>query len=78
MKTLIDIDEQLLEDAMEITNARTKKETVHTALQELIRARYRQELISLKGSDLLELSLEELKGLRLRRTKKHRLNKKQC
>ena len=74
MKTLIDIDEQLLEEAMEITKAMTKKETVHTAL---IRARYRQELISLKGSDLLELSFEELKELRLRRTKKHRLNKKQ-
>ena len=77
MKTLIDIDEQLLEEAMEITKAMTKKETVHTALLELIRAHYRQELISLKGSDLLELSFEELKELRLRRTKKHRLNKKQ-
>ncbi len=75
MKTLVDIDDQLLKEAMEITQAKTKKETIHTALQELIRARYREELISLGGSDFLELSLDELKHLRLRRTEKHGLKK---
>ena len=42
MKTFVDIDEQLLEKAMKITNAKTKKETIHNALQELIRAQLRQ------------------------------------
>jgi len=32
MKTLVDIDEQLLKKAMEITRAKTKKETIHNAL----------------------------------------------
>ncbi len=71
MKTLVDIDEQLLEKAMEITNARTKKETIHNALQELVRSQLREELISLKGSNILDLTLEELKELRQKRTKKH-------
>jgi len=77
MKTLIDIDDQLLKKAMEITQAKTKKETIHTALQELVRARYREELISLGSSDFLELSLDELKRLRLRRTEKHGLKKEE-
>ncbi len=72
MKTLVDIDEQLLEKAMEITNARTKKETIHNALQELVRSQLREELISLKGSNILDLTLEELKELRQKRTKKHK------
>ncbi len=71
MKTLVDIDEQLLEKAMEMTNARTKKETIHNALQELVRSQLREELISLKGSNILDLTLEELKELRQKRTKKH-------
>ena len=72
MKNLVDIDEQLLEKAMKITNARTKKETIHNALQELVRSQLREELISLKGSNILDLTLEELKELRQKRTKKHK------
>ena len=74
MKTLIDIDEQLLEKAMEVTKAKTKKDTIHTALQELIRAHHRRELISLSGSEFLDLSLEELQESRRSRTSKHGLN----
>ena len=76
MKTLVDIDEQLLKKAMEITRTKIKKQTIHNALQELIRASYRQELISLRGSGLLDLTLEELKELRQRRTQKHSRNGK--
>ena len=74
MKTLIDIDEQLLSMAMELTKFRTKKQVVHAALEELIRARLRQELISLKGSGIIDLSLENLKELRRNRIQKHTKN----
>lgn len=70
MKTLVDIDEQLLKKAMEITNIRTKKQVIHTALEELVRARLRNELISLKGSGIVDMSLKELKNLRNKRIKK--------
>ena len=71
MKTLVDIDEELLDKAMKLTNTKTKKATIHTALQELVRSRRRQELISQMGSGMLDLSLEELEELRHSRPKKH-------
>lgn len=74
MKTLIDIDDDLPEKAMEISNSKTKKETIHTALQELIRAHHRKRLIPLSGSGSLALSLVELKQLRQGRNAKHGLN----
>jgi Arc/MetJ family transcription regulator len=70
MKTLVDIDTELLEKAMRLTGVKTKKETIHTALQELVRACQRQELISQKDSNLLDLTLDELSELRNRRTGK--------
>jgi len=36
MKTLVDIDEKLLNEALKITSARTKKEVVNLSLRELI------------------------------------------
>ncbi len=75
MKTLIDIDDQLLQKAMAITKAKTKKATIHTALQELIRTRLRQQLIRLKGSGIIDLNLHELKELRQKRIKKQTKNR---
>ena len=37
MRTNIDLDDSLLEEAFRLTNVRTKKELVNMALKELIR-----------------------------------------
>jgi len=71
LKTLVDIDELLLQKAMTLTGAKTKKETINAALQELVRLRLRQELISVRGSDILDMTLEELTKSRQKRTQKH-------
>ncbi len=71
MKTLVHIDEQLLKKAMVLSGAKTKDETIQMALKELIRAQQRRELISLRSSDLLDLSLDELYEVRHNRTRKH-------
>jgi Arc/MetJ family transcription regulator len=42
MRTTIDIDEKLVNAAMELTGARTKNEVVHLALQELVASRKKQ------------------------------------
>lgn len=49
MRTNIDIDDELMKQAMEFSKLKTKKQTVEAALQELIRKHAVQRLIALKG-----------------------------
>ncbi len=49
MRTNIVLDDDLVEMALEVTGARTKKEVVHLALQELIRSRRKKNLTDLAG-----------------------------
>ena len=71
MKTLVDIDEKILREAMKVSAAVTKKEAITLALQELIRSKLRLKLRGLAGSGLLDTRLPELKKLRNRRTAVH-------
>ena len=72
MKTLIDIDEDVLKKAMKISGARTKKETVHKALEELVKVGLRRQLKEMAGSGAVDLSLGELKKLRRKRAVLHK------
>jgi Arc/MetJ family transcription regulator len=49
MRTNIDIDDDLLEEAFSIAQVRTKKELIHEALRDLIRLRRRKDLTDLSG-----------------------------
>ena len=49
MRTNIDIDEELLRKAMEISGAKTKKAIVELALQEYINIMRRKYLVSMFG-----------------------------
>lgn len=49
MRTNIEIDDQLIEEAFKLTNVRTKKELVHLALEELIKAKKKKDLLDLAG-----------------------------
>jgi Arc/MetJ family transcription regulator len=65
MRTTLDIDAKLLEDAVAVTGARSKKEAVHIALEQLLRARRREELCRLIGSyDGFTLSIKKLEKMR--------------
>jgi len=64
MKTLVDIDERLLSEAMTLAAAPTKKETIRQALEELIRARRREDLKHMAGSGIVNLTHAELRRLR--------------
>ncbi len=72
MKTLADIDENILKKAMNISGASTKKETLMLALEELIKSRLRQQLKDKMGKEILDLTLTGLKKARQRRGKAHR------
>ena len=49
MRTNIDLDEQLLEQAFALTGVRTKKELVNLALKELVESRSPKNLLDLAG-----------------------------
>jgi Arc/MetJ family transcription regulator len=72
MRTLVDINENVLREAMEVSETTTKKETITLALEELIKLKFRQKLKSMAGSGIIETRLSDLKRLRQRREKGHR------
>jgi Arc/MetJ family transcription regulator len=73
MKTLVDINQNVLREAMELSETDTKKETITLALEELIKSRLRQRLKGMAGSGIVETGLSDLKRLRQRREKNHRI-----
>lgn len=50
MRTNIDIDDSLLEEAFSVSKVRTKKELIHEALREYIKLKKRKNLTELAGS----------------------------
>jgi len=67
MKTLVDINEDVLKEAMAVSETTTKKETITLALEELIKSRLRQRLKGMAGSGMIGTGLSDLKSLRQRR-----------
>ena len=49
MRTNIDIDDKLIQEAFSLCDVRTKKELVHLALQEFIKAKKKKDLLDLSG-----------------------------
>jgi Arc/MetJ family transcription regulator len=49
MRTNVELDDELMAEAFRLTNVRTKKELLHLALQELICAKQKKNLLDLAG-----------------------------
>ena len=49
MRTNVVLDEELVQEAFRLTNARTKRELIHMALSELVRIRKKKNLAELAG-----------------------------
>lgn len=49
MRTNIDLEDKLVEEAFSLTGLRTKKELVHLALRELVKSRKKKNLLDLSG-----------------------------
>jgi Arc/MetJ family transcription regulator len=50
VRTNIVIDDDLLEDAFSVSQAKTKKDLIHEALREFVQLRKRKDLTELAGS----------------------------
>lgn len=65
VRTTLDIDAKLLQDAVTVTGARSKKEAVQIALAQVLRAQRREELCRLIGNYAgFRLSLKKLERMR--------------
>jgi Arc/MetJ family transcription regulator len=64
MRSTIDIDEKLLEEAKKLTRARTKKELIRISLQELVRKKRREHLAGLFGSEIIDTTVEDIEKWR--------------
>jgi len=73
MRTLVDINENVLKEAMEVSETTTKKETITLALEELIKSKLRQRIKGMAGSGIIGTGLSDLKNLRQRREKTHKV-----
>jgi len=49
MRTNVDIDDKLIQEAFRLTSLKTKKEIVHKALEEFIQSRKRLDLKEIRG-----------------------------
>lgn len=60
MRTTVDLDENLLQEALSLTGEKTKKATIEKALEELVKARRRENLRSMLGNTDLRITWKEI------------------
>ncbi|TFB13202.1 type II toxin-antitoxin system VapB family antitoxin [Candidatus Marinimicrobia bacterium MT.SAG.4] len=63
-KTTVVLDETLLQEAKEATGAKTKKETIETALSEVVKRHQRKLLIEEMGTYNLDLEQDDIEKMR--------------
>lgn len=64
MRTNINIDRSLMDEAMRMACAKTKKETVEIALSELIADRKRKQILQYRGKLTWSGDLDEMRKTR--------------
>jgi Arc/MetJ family transcription regulator len=61
MRTNIEIDDKLLEEAIKLTGSKNKKEMVNRALEEIIKLEKRKQLRALRGKVKWEGNLDKMR-----------------
>lgn len=64
MRSTIDIDDRLIEEAKKLTAIKTKKELINLSLKELIRKKRIEHLISLFGTSPIDITLNDVEKFR--------------
>lgn len=63
MRTNIDLDDQLMQQALRLSRAKTKKEVVELALQSFVKNLQRQQLLALRGKVQWEGDLDAMRQI---------------
>ena len=66
MRTNIVIDDELLNEAFSVSNAKTKKDLIHEALREFVRLKKRKDLTELAGTIKFHKNFDHKKLRKLR------------
>ncbi len=61
LRTSIELDEELLREAMELTSKKTKKEVVNYALKELVSRLKRKKILEVEGKVKWSGDLQEMR-----------------
>jgi len=64
-RTNIELDDRLVAQGMRVFRCKSKRELVHLALTELLKAAKRQEILELEGKVKWEADLKELRRSRV-------------
>lgn len=62
MRTTLDIPENLVEEIMEMTQAKTKNQAVREVLENYIKLVKRKKLLAMKGTIDLKIDLDSLRN----------------
>lgn len=62
MRTTLDLPEELLVEAMKVTEIKTKTKVIVTALEELVRKTRISEIKKYKGKIDLDINLNDVRG----------------
>ncbi len=62
MRTTLDLPEQLIQEAMHVTDAKTKTQVIILALEELVQKSKISDLKKFKGKIDIEMDLDTLRG----------------
>ena len=69
MKTSVEIDERVLDQARKILGTGTIKETIDESLRLVVRQRQLQEVVDMFGTLDMDLTPEKLRQMRYKRTR---------
>ena len=64
MRTTVDIPADLMARALALSPARTKREVLTVALEEYVKQLLREQLRRKRGTDFLDMTLEDLERMR--------------
>ena len=66
MRTTLDLPENLVNEAMEVTQIKTKTKVIITALEQLIRRAQLSEIKEFKGKINIDIDVDSLRGRKCR------------
>jgi len=64
MRTTVELDDKLLQDAMAVTGMKKKRQLLELALQEIVRQRHLERLRQRLGKTPLTITVEDLQRMR--------------
>jgi Arc/MetJ family transcription regulator len=64
MRTTVDLPADLMERALELSPARTKREVLIAALEEYVKELLREEFLRMRGTNFLDMTHEDLERMR--------------